>query len=102
MRLFSRLRLTSALATTALAAAVMASPAHAQTAAAAQGSASRTVLVVGDSLSAEYGLKRGTGWVPLLSARVSEQYPKYQVVTASRGGGWNWGRTTRCAACRWP
>jgi len=25
-----------------------------------------TILVVGDSLSAEYGLKRGTGWVALL------------------------------------
>lgn len=61
-------------------------PAHAQTAAAAQGSALRTVLVVGDSLAAEYGIKRGTGWVPLLSARLTEQYPKYKVVNASISG----------------
>ncbi|MBB1594042.1 arylesterase [Achromobacter sp. UMC46] len=98
MRLFSRLRLTSALATTAMAAAVMASPAHAQTAAAAQGSAPRTVLVVGDSLSAEYGIKRGTGWVPLLSARVSEQYPKYQVVNASISGDTTSGGVARLPA----
>ena len=29
-------------------------------------SASKTVLVLGDSLSAEYGLARGKGWVSLL------------------------------------
>ena len=31
------------------------------------------ILVVGDSLSAEYGLKRGEGWVPLLEKRLAEQ-----------------------------
>ncbi|MFF7397853.1 arylesterase [Achromobacter sp. NPDC008082] len=93
MRLFSLLRLTSALA---IAATVF--PAHAQTAAAAEGSASRTVLVVGDSLSAEYGIKRGTGWVPLLSARVSEQYPKYQVVNASISGDTTSGGVARLPA----
>ncbi len=30
-----------------------------------------TVLVLGDSLSAEYGLKRGTGWVALLQKKLS-------------------------------
>ncbi|MEY4426965.1 MAG: hypothetical protein RL535_1263, partial [Pseudomonadota bacterium] len=30
------------------------------------------ILVVGDSLSAEYGLKRGTGWVALLENRLAE------------------------------
>ena len=29
-------------------------------------SAPKTVLVVGDSLSAEYGIARGAGWVALL------------------------------------
>ena len=81
---------------TAFATAV-AAPAHAQTAAAAQGSLPRTVLVVGDSLSAEYGIKRGTGWVPLLSARISEQYPKFQVVNASISGD-----TTSGGAARLP
>ena len=28
------------------------------------------VIVLGDSLSAEYGLRRGTGWVPLLAAKL--------------------------------
>ncbi|WMD21891.1 arylesterase [Achromobacter seleniivolatilans] len=92
MRLFPRLLLTSALA------AAIVAPAHAQTAAAAEGSAPRTVLVVGDSLSAEYGIKRGTGWVPLLSARVSEQYPKYQVVNASISGDTTSGGVARLPA----
>jgi len=42
--------------------------------------------VVGDSLSAEYGLPRGTGWVSLLSDRVSRQEPQYNVVNASISG----------------
>ncbi|WP_313700659.1 arylesterase [Achromobacter sp.] len=92
MRLFSRLLLVTAFATAAVA------PAHAQTAAAAQGSTPRTVLVVGDSLSAEYGIKRGTGWVPLLSARISEQYPKFQVVNASISGDTTSGGVARLPA----
>ncbi|MHC0507573.1 arylesterase [Achromobacter aegrifaciens] len=92
MRLFSRLLLMTAMATAVVA------PAHAQTAAAAQGSAPRTVLVLGDSLSAEYGIKRGTGWVPLLSARVAEQYPKYQVVNASISGDTTSGGVARLPA----
>ncbi len=82
---------------TAFATAV-AAPALAQTAAAAQGSTPRTVLVVGDSLSAEYGIKRGTGWVPLLSARISEQYPKFQVVNASISGDTTSGGVARLPA----
>ncbi|MEN5161633.1 arylesterase [Achromobacter spanius] len=92
MRLFSRLLLVTAFATAA------AAPAHAQTAAAAQGSSPRTVLVVGDSLSAEYGIKRGTGWVPLLSERVSEQYPKFKVVNASISGDTTSGGVARLPA----
>ncbi|HMS25904.1 MAG TPA: arylesterase [Burkholderiaceae bacterium] len=30
------------------------------------------ILVLGDSISAEYGLKRGTGWVALLESRMAE------------------------------
>ncbi|HYG41668.1 MAG TPA: arylesterase [Bordetella sp.] len=81
MRLFFRLFVAAAMAT------ALATPAaHAQTAAQAPGSAARTLLVVGDSLSAEYGLARGTGWVPLLARRMSEQYPTYQIVNASISG----------------
>jgi acyl-CoA thioesterase I len=42
--------------------------------------------VVGDSLSAEYGLPRDTGWVNRLSERISKQEPQYSVVNASISG----------------
>ncbi|HEY4039055.1 MAG TPA: arylesterase [Burkholderiaceae bacterium] len=45
-----------------------------------------TILVVGDSLSAEYGLPRDTGWVKRLSERISSQDPQYSVVNASISG----------------
>ena len=82
----------------ALAASVAAPAAHAQTAAPPAGSAARTLLVVGDSLSAEYGLARGTGWVPLLARRMSEQYPNYQVVNASISGDTTSGGVARLPA----
>ena len=44
------------------------------------------ILVVGDSLSAEYGLKRGEGWVPLLEKRLAEQKIAATVVNASISG----------------
>lgn len=44
------------------------------------------ILVVGDSLSAEYGLKRGEGWVPLLDKRLTEQKVAATVVNASISG----------------
>ncbi len=46
----------------------------------------RTVLVVGDSLSAEFGLPRDTGWVSRLSERLSRQDAQYSVVNASISG----------------
>ncbi len=49
-------------------------------------SAPKTVLVVGDSLSAEYGLARGTGWVALLDARFKQQHINATVVNASISG----------------
>lgn len=44
------------------------------------------VLVLGDSLSAEYGLQRGEGWVALLIAQLSTQKIPAQVVNASLSG----------------
>ncbi len=44
------------------------------------------VLVVGDSLSAEYGLKRGTGWVALLTERLQGEKVRARVVNASISG----------------
>lgn len=49
-------------------------------------SASKTLLVLGDSLSAEYGLPRGSGWVSLLQRRLAQEKPEYQVVNASISG----------------
>ena len=46
----------------------------------------RTLLVVGDSLSAEYGLARGTGWVALLAARLVQRKLDATVVNASISG----------------
>ncbi len=53
---------------------------------AAKANRSPKILVVGDSLSAEYGLKRGTGWVALLTARLATGVPTAQVVNASISG----------------
>ena len=45
-----------------------------------------TLLVLGDSLSAEYGLARGTGWVALMTQRLQAQQIKLDVVNASISG----------------
>ena len=47
---------------------------------------SRTLLVLGDSLSAEYGLPRGSGWVTLLGQRLDKEHPGWHVVNASISG----------------
>ena len=49
-------------------------------------SASKTLLVLGDSLSAEYGLARGSGWVPLLEKRLKAEQLDVKVVNASISG----------------
>jgi len=48
--------------------------------------AARTLLVVGDSLSAAYGVDVGSGWVALLGKRLDRQKYDYQVVNASISG----------------
>ena len=53
------------------------------------------ILVFGDSLSAEYGLPRNTGWVKLLSDRLAKEAPKYSVVNASISGETTSGGRTR-------
>jgi acyl-CoA thioesterase-1 len=55
------------------------------------------VLVVGDSLSAEYGLPRGSGWVALLERRLSEQAIAAEVVNASVSGDTTAGGRNRLA-----
>ncbi len=54
-------------------------------AAQAAGTSAR-ILVVGDSLSAEYGLNRGTGWVALLQKQLTAEKPGAQVINASISG----------------
>ncbi|WP_345541154.1 arylesterase [Variovorax defluvii] len=55
------------------------------------------ILVVGDSLSAEYGLKRGEGWVPLLEKRLAEQKIAATVINASISGDTTAGGRARLA-----
>ena len=70
---------------------LLAAPAWAQT-------QPRTLLVVGDSLSAEYGLARGAGWVALLQARIAGDKLPYTVVNASISGETTAGGRSRLAA----
>jgi acyl-CoA thioesterase I len=56
-----------------------------------------TILVLGDSLSAEYGLKRGTGWVALLEKRLAAQKIPAAVVNASISGDTTSGGRARLA-----
>jgi acyl-CoA thioesterase-1 len=58
----------------------------------------KTLLVVGDSLSAEYGLPRGSGWVALMEARLAKDAPGWQVVNASISGDTTSGGRSRLPA----
>jgi acyl-CoA thioesterase-1 len=58
----------------------------------------RSVLVVGDSLSAEYGLKRGEGWVALLEKRLEGRKPPVKVINASISGDTTSGGRSRLPA----
>ena len=58
----------------------------------------RTILVVGDSLSAEYGLKRGEGWVALLERRLADRKIPAKVVNASISGDTTSGGVARLPA----
>ena len=57
-----------------------------------------TILVVGDSLSAEYGLKRGSGWVALLTQQLETAKVNAQVVNASISGDTTSGGRSRLPA----
>jgi acyl-CoA thioesterase-1 len=61
-------------------------------------SASKNLLVVGDSLSAEYGLAAGTGWVALLDNKLKQQKMDVHVVNASVSGETTSGGRTRLPA----
>ncbi len=56
------------------------------------------MLIVGDSLSAEYGLQRGSGWASLLQQRLDAQKAGWQVVNASISGDTSAGGRARLPA----
>lgn len=56
------------------------------------------ILVLGDSLSAEYGLARGTGWVALLEKQLAQDKMSASVVNASVSGETTSGGRSRLAA----
>ncbi len=58
----------------------------------------KTILVLGDSLSAEYGLKRGSGWVALLESKLMTEKLSFTVVNASISGDTTSGGRSRLAA----
>jgi acyl-CoA thioesterase I len=60
--------------------------------------ASRPLLVLGDSLSAEYGLQRGQGWVALLEARLVKEKLGVKVINASISGDTTSGGRSRLPA----
>ncbi len=58
----------------------------------------KIILIVGDSISAGYGINPEQGWVQLLQKRLDQQYPKqHKVVNASVSG-----ETTSGALARMP
>ncbi|MBR7959123.1 arylesterase [Burkholderia vietnamiensis] len=81
----------AALLGTALAATM---PARAATAASGQ----PALVVLGDSLAAEYGLPRDTGWVALLRQRLAAERIDYSVANASVSGDTTSGGRARLPA----
>ena len=74
-------------------------PAAAARAAAAQPNPSgKTLLVLGDSLSAEYGLARSSGWVALLTRQLAQDKLTVKVVNASISGDTTSGGRSRLPA----
>jgi acyl-CoA thioesterase-1 len=57
----------------------------------------QTVLVLGDSISAAYGMSLEEGWVALLARQLQDSHPDYQVVNASISGETSAGAASRLA-----
>jgi acyl-CoA thioesterase-1 len=76
-----------------------AGPSWAQTPPPAEAANARfRILVVGDSLSAEYGLRRGAGWVSLLEQRLAQDDISAHVRNASISGDTTSGGRARLGA----
>src|SRR5262249_43209078 len=98
MRLLRRGLLHSTLALLAAMPGIGCAPARAAAPASAAGASAREIVVVGDSLSAEYGLARGQGWVALLARRLDETRAGYAVRNASISGDTTSGGLARLPA----
>jgi acyl-CoA thioesterase-1 len=61
----------------------------------AAASAEKSILVLGDSLSAAYGIARERGWVSLLDERLKRERLDYSVVNASISGDTSGGARAR-------
>lgn len=72
--------------------------AQAQQPALAAGPEPHTVLVMGDSLSAGYGMAAAQGWVSLLGERLAKEKPGWRVVNASISGETTAGGASRIVA----
>jgi acyl-CoA thioesterase I len=59
---------------------------------------SKTLLVLGDSLSAGYGMAASQGWVSLTAQRMRVSHPDWRVVNASISGETTAGGASRIAA----
>ena len=57
-----------------------------------------TVLIVGDSLSAEYGLPRGAGWVQLMGKQAAQEKISVDLINASISGDTTSGGVSRLPA----
>ncbi|MDA0977800.1 MAG: arylesterase [Proteobacteria bacterium] len=64
---------------------------------ATRSSATRSIVVYGDSISAAYGIERDQGWVSLLEQRLAETHPNFRVINASVSGETTGGGVTRLA-----
>lgn len=64
----------------------------------AQGALAGTALVVGDSISAAFGLETSQGWVHLLQQRLNDSEHDYRVVNASISGDTSAGGLARLPA----
>ena len=86
-----RLRSVRIFLTVALVAIAACLPAHADPGA-------PVLLIVGDSISAAYGLPAGAGWVDLLAARLAAQRFPHRVINASVTGDTTAGGRARLSA----
>lgn len=60
-----------------------------------QGVSAKTLLVLGDSLSAAYNMQTEQGWVALLQKRLANTHPEVQVINSSVSGETTSGGLTR-------